>query len=405
MISSAYSKLKNALGLLLIAVSCIQLNTYFFPEYSFVNGVRIDYLAPAIYATQLLAMALIVLVRPKVRLQRNLLIFAAAALLNIFFAQTRQVAVYKWISFILLIGVAASFRQIKLNAKTLLQVLAVSAGVQLVLVLLQLQAGHSLQGVWYYLGERMYRSNQPGVAAASLGGSLFVRPYGTFSHPNSLGGFYALLYTFTYFYSPFKKFFGLRLIVLSVCAMLVVASFSKAAIGAVFVALIIHYAINPQKSSCWLCTLSKLTTFGVLAGIVFLTQGDAASVQKRLDLMENAITIITAHPLWGTGFGNYLYAQAEFPHNYSYFFLQPVHNIFLLFFAETGVLGAVFGYIGYRVIKMLPKNPALLYVALIVAVTGMVDHYWLTLQQNMLLAAMLFGVLTQPYKTVKKSDG
>ena len=58
--------------------------------------------------------------------------------------------------------------------------------------------------------------------------------------------------------------------------------------------------------------------------------------------------------------------------------LQPVHNIFLLVFSETGIVGLIaFIYLFFSV----SINSQLIAIIL----TGLSDHYWLTLQQNLLL--------------------
>ena len=47
----------------------------------------------------------------------------------------------------------------------------------------------SLGGAFYYLGERTFTSQTPGIANASINGELLLRPYATFSHPNVLAGY------------------------------------------------------------------------------------------------------------------------------------------------------------------------------------------------------------------------
>src|SRR5690606_28198779 len=96
----------------------------------------------------------------------------------------------------------------------------------------------------------------------------------------------------------------------------------------------------------------------------------------------------------GTGLGSYLNAQTQFSIPYSYLFFQPVHNIFLLLLAETGIF--IFGiviYYFYMTTKLLYKNKTALILLSVIVLTGFFDHYWLTLQQNVLLIPVVFGLL------------
>ena len=75
--------------------------------------------------------------------------------------------------------------------------------------------------------------------------------------------------------------------------------------------------------------------------------------------------------------------------NYGYIpsttrFLQPVHNIYLLLLSEAGVIGLfMFLWILWRAKKH--------WVILIVFFLGLVDHYFLTLQQGQLLLVILLS--------------
>jgi O-antigen ligase len=116
--------------------------------------------------------------------------------------------------------------------------------------------------------------------------------------------------------------------------------------------------------------------------------------------MKNSIEIIAQNPIFGVGIGNYLLAQSAFPMKYSYHFLQPVHNIILLLLSEVGFI--FFGYICFVLFKWFRKNSRKehLYLFGVVLLTGMFDHYWLTLQQNFLLIPVIFGLLHNQKKDV-----
>ena len=110
--------------------------------------------------------------------------------------------------------------------------------------------------------------------------------------------------------------------------------------------------------------------------------------------MMQSLTVISQHIFTGVGLGNYLLAQYAFPIKYPYFFLQPVHNIYLLFVTEAGILIGMFVFVRiFLLLKKYRRNMSILFILLAVLLTGLGDHYWLTLQQNTLLLGVLFGII------------
>ena len=77
------------------------------------------------------------------------------------------------------------------------------------------------------------------------------------------------------------------------------------------------------------------------------------------------------------------------------YWLQPVHNIVLLLMAETGLVGlTLFLILIIKLFRLLlaTKNFKFLMVFGTIILTGLFDHYWLTLQQNLLLLGIITGV-------------
>ena len=75
-------------------------------------------------------------------------------------------------------------------------------------------------------------------------------------------------------------------------------------------------------------------------------------------------------------------------------FLQPVHNVLLLWLSEVGILGL--GIITWLLtswwkIKKWTKEDLL--IIGVIVLSGMMDHYWLTLPQNMWLLVLVIGVI------------
>ena len=311
---------------------------------------------------------------------------------NAIFAWSKTLFFYRFIRLIEVLALFAVFKkQFPRYKKAIIGGFAFSVFVQSILVVIQFITRHSLQGIWYFFGERYFTLSTPGIAKAALQGNEILRAYGTFSHPNSLAGFFLLIYLFFLTNNSITNNL-LKYITLTLCSLIIFLSFSKNAI-LIFLFLNTWYFFK-EKQSCRLCTLAKILSLLFLAFIFLSAQTDPLSFQKRITLVLQSLTIISQHVLTGVGLGNYLLAQYAFPIKYSYFFLQPVHNIYLLFLSETGIL--ISSFIFFRIFMLVKKyrrKLSVLLIVLAVLLTGLSDHYWLTLHQNTFLLGVLFGII------------
>lgn len=399
-------KLNKVLLLAFVFLLPTQLGKHFFLPFSFVSGVRIDYLAPTIYLIDIIFVLLAIFYQAQITAHvkknaRLLLILGAVLVANIFIAPVPQMAIYTIARLIEVYFVYIIFaHERKKNGAVILYALIAGAMMQAILTTLQFMNKGSLQGLFYFFGERFFSMSSPGIATASLNGVEILRPYGTFSHPNSLGGFFLLLYAFALSAKPMKIS---HVVLAALSSFLVFFSFSKAAIGAFLLITItsalIQFVDRPLKSKkpCLPCLVSRILIPLVLGFLFFQAKGDTYSIDKRITLIEQALILFQQNPLFGVGFGNNLYLQAQFPSKYPEFFLQPVHNIFLLLMVQGGtIITALFTWIAFQ---LATKKRTLVFIAIIM--TGLVDHYWLTLVQNMLLAGVVFGLLSDTEGKVK----
>ncbi len=381
--------------LFLIAFLPTQLSKFFFMDFSFVSGVRIDYLAPVIYFTDILVGILIVCNYKTVLSlfkNKNFLIFLAFLAINIIFAKSQPLALFRSVKLIEFIFLFFIIKKINISPKKILHAFTGSIVFELGLALLHLTQKRSMQGLLYWFGERDFSLNSPGIAKASINGVEILRPYATFSHPNSMGGFFLLVYFFILLHTSFPKSIW-KNIALMASAFLVFLSFSKVAIITFLLFNLIYIFQKRKEMNCLICTVSKVVFYLVPVLIFTSAHGDPLSGEKRIILMKNSFEIIVQNPIFGVGIGNYLLAQSAFPMKYSYHFLQPVHNIILLLLSEIGFI--FFGYICFILINWFRKNwrQKYFYFIGIILLSGMFDHYWITLQQNFLLIPVIFGLL------------
>jgi len=399
-------KIKNIFLFLFVFLLPTQLGKHFFFSFSFVNGVRIDYLAPAIYAIDLVMFCLMLFygraIKQHISKNRRLLIlFLIGFAMSIYIAPFPLMALYSIARLCQIYIAFVIFKEEKKKSLLLIISALVAASVfQLVLAMLQFTSRGSLQGVFYFFGERFFTMSSPGIATASLNGREILRPYGTFSHPNSLGGFFVLIYAFSLealhtMKEKASSAIRMGLIILgAIASLLVFLSFSKAAIGTFLCITIVsglfEFVQKPVKkaTTCIPCMLSRIVIPLVLGFLFFQAKGDVYSLDKRFLLITQSLVLFQQYPIFGVGFGNHLYLQAQFPTPYAEFFLQPVHNIFLLILVQGGlVFTALFSWL---TIQQISKRRILIFIAIVL--TGLVDHYWLSLIQNMLLIGVVFGL-------------
>ncbi|MBI2051705.1 O-antigen ligase family protein [Candidatus Roizmanbacteria bacterium] len=374
-----------------------QLGKHFFFPFSYLSGVRVDYLAPTLYLTDLLVAALVLFnIKHLVSFfkQNKILVFVLLLLgAHTLFAISWEVALYRYVKILEIILVFALFKNKVFDFKPIASGFFWGTLFQTILVILQFVNKHALQGFFYFFGERDVALSMPGIAKAAIGGIEFLRPYGTFSHPNSMAGFYLLLYTFFLTNKKPQANPFVKNSVLFLSSFLILFSFSKVAVLA-YILINIVYLLKKADFSCIPCLISRLALFAFFALFIFSSKTDPLSLKKRIDLFSVAWQTFLAHPFSGVGLGNSLIAQSKSALPYLIVSPQPVHNIFLLFLAETGIIAGaltLFFLIKYAVARL--KNFSFFLCLLAVFVSGMFDHYWFTLQQNTLLLGVVFGLL------------
>jgi O-antigen ligase len=130
--------------------------------------------------------------------------------------------------------------------------------------------------------------------------------------------------------------------------------------------------------------------------------------------------MIKDNPLLGVGLNNFTARMSEYGQvQANTRFLQPVHNVYLLWLAETGLAGLliIFAVINYlvksgekrvvsnvkgRKMKMgtVFSTSYLFFIpVLMLLIIGLVDHYPLTLQTGQLMLVLSLGLSTALIKT------
>lgn len=390
--------INNILSILFLLLLPTQLGKHFFFDFSYLSGIRVDYLAPTVYLLDVIIF-LLAIVNLKIVLKffNNKMVLSGLFLLliNIIFSQLPEISFYWFIKIIEFLIIFSLSKKIimTIKEKSILIILLLSGLFELFLSIIQFVSKHSVQGIFYYFGERLLTLSTPGVAKATMQGVEFLRPYGTFSHPNSLAGFFLLLYFFVLTYTKFDRYVILKYLFLFISSTLIFISFSKVSIISYLILNTLYFILN-TKIRCQICKFARMVTIFIISLIFLQATTDPLTINKRIELIKNSTTIILNNPIFGVGLGGYLIEQIKYPSQYYLFFNQPVHNIFLLFISETGlIIGGLLLYLLVNLLikQKLSKNQWLLIFAIIF--TGFFDHYWLTLQQNFLLMGLIMGVI------------
>ena len=217
------------------------------------------------------------------------------------------------------------------------------AVVQCALIIVQWKTGRALGLA--FLGESQ------ALATRTLDGSNVLRPSGTAIHPNILTPYLAPIGLLALSLAIEAKRAGGRLLLLAAMLLafipLAIAQ-TRAAIVATAVAVVfILVAAVLRGRLGWRWLLAGMTTAG-FAALVFwpwvqshllenLGSQFQSEITLRLSMNGVAIDMFQSSPLVGVGLNNFMSAVG--PHNLYSAIVFPVHNLYLLALAETGILG------------------------------------------------------------------
>lgn len=389
-----------------------QLAYHFWPGWAFVFGIRIDLLSPSIYLTDLLIILIFLLkvvtegrkffqIPPKYKIFWQAVIILIAV--NCIYSTSAGVSLNKWFKALELVFLGIYFyKQQALKLSSIVYTLFYSSIFFSVIGITQFVKGGTIGGILYYLGERAFSQSTPGIALVSLNGAEYLRAYSTFSHPNSLAGFLGAAILFILLSGKLKRntFNLLGILVVLTCFIL---TFSLSAYLGIFVAFAYYLFSKNKKHFGSIVNISILLfilvslLLPVFSPWIFSNFSSIGqNISQRLDLAFISGQMIAQKFLTGEGLGTFIVNIPMYKGVFTYsWLLQPVHNIFLLVFAEIGIFGLLaFTYILFKAVSVLLKDKRiyLLLSLIFILFTGLFDHYTLTLQQNILLFSVFIGI-------------
>jgi len=120
------------------------------------------------------------------------------------------------------------------------------------------------------------------------------------------------------------------------------------------------------------------------------------SVTERMDLVDDAKTVISNNLMFGTGVGNftyYIYGQDKLRPGWAY---QPVHNVPLLLWGEIGLIGVVLVLVTIiSLLVLVIRRKGIMSVSfallLVLAILATFDHYLWSQYFGLMLVGTVIG--------------
>lgn len=399
-----------------VLLLCLPLNLgkHWIFSFSYVRGLLVDYLVPTLYLSDILLVALGLAAVVKGRLgglgrlgktEVGFLAFLFFALLSGLGAPLPAVFWWRWVKLLFYVlfffWVKENFDW-KKDFSRLFWVLLLPALGESLLAIFQWWRQSSILG-YLPFGGPVYRAGQSGLATVIFLGVQKVRSYGTFPHPNALGGYLAVVLVWVIWGIWERgvvrgKKGGVLVLVLLTGLFL---SFSRSAWWVAAVGTLVLLGSRIRSKTARLGIVLLLLGLFLGTGWYLGSQLGSYSWLRRGELLAAALSMIRPSPWLGIGLGQFTAVSENYYQASELIrFVQPVHNLYLLVTAEIGVLGCVGLWLGVtRLVKRLlskaaaPFSLPLLLSLGAILVLGLVDHYWWTLPQASLIFWLTLGLV------------
>lgn len=415
--------------LILILLFLLPWQTRWIYEIATLNGLTWEYGTLGLYGTEILLWIIIILTSVKIFSEKLLwkkissyehlkkrwinLVFAIVFIFFISYSWIISPVVSVTNQFLnyLLGGICLMLAIVlfRISQKKVFLTMWLSGVVQGVFAIYQFLTQKVVSNKWLGLAEHdPYNS---GTAVIQFGEDRWLRAYGSFGWPNSLGIYLAVLFVLgfiIYFYSkPKYRLFALVGQMIILVGLLF--SFSRNAwisafVGVTSLLIIIFLKYNKKKLKEFIYPVTILIILSLLIIIackpLFVARFNTGNYLEKLSITERtsqlivAKTVITQNLFFGVGPGLYTYYLSQ---NYPapvYGSYQPVHNIYLLILAEVGILffGILLGvliFLGFNIWKV---NPLYLAVVITLLISGMLDHFLWSLYVGQVFFWIVLGV-------------
>lgn len=261
------------------------------------------------------------------------------------------------------------------------------------------------QHVWAnkWLGMAGQEAKNLGPSVIEFADQRWLRAYGSFGSPNSLGIYLAVLFVLglvLYLKTESSRIkISISIGQLFILSGLLV-SFSRGAWLAAVAGILCLLVLIFFKQRQWLYSFGKQIGFALAVFVFWLAifypvftarfnfnnRLEAKSISERKGQYSEALSFIKSSPVFGFGPGAYTYALYEkYPKLKSWEY-QPIHNIYLLALVEIGLVGFIFLFLLCKPLFWYVVKNNIVYVPVLVAVifTGIFDHWLWSMYTGMI---------------------
>ena len=269
----------------------------------------------------------------------------------------------------------------------------------------------------HILGEQNLGPYIDGVAKIESLNQILIRPYGTFAHPNILGGILVVTLIIQLKRSVSQETSTTLHKLTALCSLLmllagVILTFSRAAwlaaiLGVLSFALFAIIGKIKVNSLAYFyrimfyCALLSVILTTILLPVIKsrATLTDSATTERQ-SYNKAAISTIMKYPLFGVGPGqSLLHMQQSLGKSEEPWEVQPVHNYFLLYASELGLpalllLLACFIRNTWKAVYNTSQSNYFAYLSVFIAVLPLLlfDHYIYTIPTTVTLFWLLSSV-------------
>ena len=344
--------------------------------------------------------------------------------LSILWAPDRVLAGYFFVKLLLAAGVFFLSRSFgKRETGLIITVLFTGAVLVSVLGIGQFLSQSTFTSSW--LGMSGQEAWQAGTSVLKNESGRWLRAYGTFPHPNMLGGYLGVVLVLGIGYltqsalSIKKRLFfeGGSIIVL----LGLLLTFSRTAwlgilLGITLVGFHVWRGGQLRVRKRFLQVFFMLGLAGFVFGSVLweqifprfdtVTVEREGSVSERITAFRDAWMLIGKYPLIGVGAGNFTAQLMKENPGRPIWEIQPAHDVLLLIWVELGVIGlalfvgSVVSFVSSKSLFFSPQSIGL--VALLPSFFW--DHWLWTSHFGILFFAFLFGYAMKPSRDLKRAS-
>lgn len=412
------TKTSKRIFYLLVLLLPMNLGKHFEILDSYVWGLLVDYLVPTIYVQDILVIGILFFWLLEKGIPKKetfikffnakyiqvLIFFLFSMLLSVFVSQRLIPSMYTFVRFFLYVGLFLYVvYEVKLERDFYKIVNLVSYGVIFlgILSIAQFLKQGSVFNNYLFLGEQPYSVSTWGIVKEKIFGVGKVASYGLFKHPNTFGGFLAIVLIWLYIGIKRNKKFSVPFLVGTVALIL---TFSYTSWACFLLGILITFLIKNQWLGFKHTLLIFMTAFSILMAFLPVFKNLVPEVSshpsfyRRSNLIIGTKRIIEEKPLFGVGIGSFTALIDEYmPVSADLRFTQPVHNVFLLLFSEIGAVGLLFFvlfmfYASKKIVRL--RFLGMLFISFIqILFLFSWDHYFLTQHQTLLLFWMIAGLI------------